>query len=215
MIRESESDAQDFHLYWKHPDFGAAGWNGSSWKVDNVSMTSSPAIDPLSGFAFARLEGKPFVVTEWNGGQPSDFGAENLPMIAAWGAWQNWAAIYLFDYHSNGSYARDRIEGFFSIDSHPVKMATAISSALMFRRGDALPCPQPVTLSLPLSAAWEETASTGGQPTAAPFIKTWTQAGGGRDATLSSSARVRFEDGTTPSVSQRWKNAAGSFWARG
>jgi hypothetical protein len=134
LWREKDSDAIDVHAYWKHPTFGGNGWNDSNWKVENASMTAAPAIDPLSGFSFYRLKGKPFVMSEWNSGQPNDFGAESLLMISAYAAWQDWAGIYLFDYHSSGDYDRDYFSGYFSIDSQPAKMATAPAAALIFRR---------------------------------------------------------------------------------
>ena len=134
--RESLSDAIDVHAYWKHPDFSMDGSNIYPWKVENASLTGAGAIqsDPLSEYSLFRVAGKPFVMTEWNSGQPSDFGAESLLMIAAHAAWQDWAAVYIFDYHSSGAYNRNHIEGFFSIDSHPVKMATAPAAALLYRR---------------------------------------------------------------------------------
>ncbi|MDQ3813944.1 MAG: carbohydrate binding domain-containing protein, partial [Armatimonadota bacterium] len=134
--RESFGDAIDVHAYWKHPDFSLDAANIYPWKVENASLTSASALnsDPLSEYSLFRVAGKPFVMSEWNSGQPSDFGGESLLMIAAHAAWQDWSAVYIFDYHSSGSYNRNHIEGFFSIDSHPVKMATAPAAALIFRR---------------------------------------------------------------------------------
>jgi hypothetical protein len=99
-------------------------------------MAVNPYNDPLAAYALLRVPGKPFVVTEWNSGQPNDFGSESLIMAAAYAAHQDWAGVWVFDYHSNGLFERDRIENFFSIDSHPTKMATAPAAALLFRRGD-------------------------------------------------------------------------------
>ena len=135
IARESDlSDAIDVHAYWKHPAFKAGGWSGTNWKVGNDSMTRAAAIDPLSAFAFYRVRGKPFVMSEWNSGQPNDFGAETLLMAASYAAWQDWAGVFLFDYHSNGDYGRNRFENFFSIDTQPAKMVTAPAAALLYRR---------------------------------------------------------------------------------
>lgn len=135
IAREGDlSDAIDVHAYWKHPSFGGASWSGTNWKVGNDSMTRAAATDPLSAFAFYRVRGKPFVMSEWNSGQPNDFGAETLLMAAGYAAWQDWAGIFLFDYHSNGDYGRNRFENFFSIDTQPAKMVTAPAAALLFRR---------------------------------------------------------------------------------
>ena len=97
--REKLSDAIDVHIYWKHPEFGATAWDGTNWRVANESMVTATDNDPLAAYSLARVPGKPFVVTEWNSGQPNDFGAESLLMAAAHAAHQNWAGVWMFDYH--------------------------------------------------------------------------------------------------------------------
>jgi hypothetical protein len=219
LERESLSDAIDVHAYWKHPDFGGAGWSGTSWKVGNVSMVTAAATDPLSGFALFRTSGKPFVITEWNSGQPNDFGAESLLMASSYAAWQDWAAVYVFDYHSSGPYDRNRFENFFSIDTHPVKMATAPAAALLYRRrnagfstqnpgatptipGDVAVAQNSVTLTLPRNLLWQEVASFPAGPTAAPAVKTWRDAGAARSAPLLGKTYVTFGKGLFPTASR-------------
>ena len=85
-----------------------------------------------------RVPGKPFVVSEFNSGQPNDYGAESLLMAATTAAHQDWAGVWVFDYHGAGDWSRNAFEGFFSIDSHPLKMATAPGGGFDFsarRRG--------------------------------------------------------------------------------
>jgi Carbohydrate binding domain len=231
IAREMESDAIDLHAYWKHPDLGGNGWTTTAWKIGNQSMTAAAMIDPLSAFALFRVAGKPFVMSEWNSGQPNDFSAETLLMAAAYAAWQDWAAVYLFDYHSNGSYNRDRFENFFSIDTHPVKMATAPAAALLYRRpppgasavgastagasaadasaasleaapGDLKAADTAVTLTMPRAMLWNEVAGFADGPTATPIIKTWRDAGAPRAAPLEGKAYVRFNSGVFPTASR-------------
>jgi hypothetical protein len=237
MFREELSDATDVHAYWKHPSFGGAGWSGSNWTVGNSSMTQAAAIDPLSAFAHFRTPGKPFVMSEWNSGQPNDFGGESLLMVASYAAWQDWASVYLFDYHSSGSFDRNKIEGFFSIDSHPVKMVTAPAAALLYRRspqgafgshlGDLAPAEETITLTIPRSGIWHEVASIGDGTTAASAIKSWRSAGAARGAALGAKIYTQLGDGLFPRVSRaeiqtgkswtsdtgqvRWDNNAGLF----
>lgn len=212
LWRESQSDAIDVHAYWKHPDLGEGGWLAGSWGFANASMVTTGDDNPLSNFGFWRLQGKPFVISEWNSGVPSDFSAESLPMAAALGAWQDWAAIFVFDYHARGLYERDRIEGAFSIDTHPVKMAGAPGAALMFRRpnpealantlspadlqnalpGDVAPAWDSVTLTMPQDAIWQETAAVGGGPFATPMLKSWRETGAARAEALRGKTYVRF-----------------------
>ncbi|HEX8237965.1 MAG TPA: carbohydrate binding domain-containing protein [Abditibacteriaceae bacterium] len=225
LERESLSDAIDVHAYWKHPDFGASGWSGTSWKVGNVSMVTAAATDPLSGFALFRTPGKPFVISEWNSGQPNDFGAESLLMAAAYAAWQDWAAVYVFDYHSSGTYDRNRFENFFSIDTHAVKMATAPAAALLYRRrnatstqvstpatipvntqatmpGDLAVAQDTITLTLPRELLWQEVAGFPAGPTAAPAVKTWRDAGAARSASLLGKTYVTFGKGLFPTTTR-------------
>ena len=207
LARETQSDAIDNHAYWKHPDFGATGWSGTSWKVGNLSMTGAANNDPLSAFAHFRVAGKPYLMTEWNSGQPNDFGGETLLMAAAYAAWQDWAGVFVFDYHSSGDFARDKFEGFFSIDSHPVKMATAPTAALLFRRTfnglpDVYSAQDSATLTLPRDWIWNEVANAPGGPAAAPVLKTWADAGAARSLPLEGKTYVRFGDGIFPRITR-------------
>jgi len=218
LWREMQSDAIDLHAYWKHPDFGSNGWSGSAWKVENLSMTAAPAIDPLTAFALFRVPGKPFVMSEWNSGQPNDFGAESLLMAAAYAAWQDWAGVFLFDYHSSGPYDRDRFEGFFSIDSHPAKMVTAPGAALLYRRsgaeflpGDVAPAQDEVTLTLPRNTLWQEVANAPGGPSAAPIVKTWQSAGALRAAPLRGKTYVQFADAVFPVATRAELDSAANY----
>jgi hypothetical protein len=212
--REKDSDAIDVHAYWKHPTFGANAWSDSNWKVENASMAKAPAIDPLSGFSFYRLKGKPFVMSEWNSGQPNDFGGESLLMIAAYAAWQDWAGIYVFDYHSSGDYDRDYFRGYFSIDTHPVKMATVPAAALIFRRpqtaegengsefspplGDAAPATRETVLKMPADDLWLSVANSSGQPTPALVLPVWRDAGVARGAPLRGKVYIEFGAASLP-----------------
>ena len=215
VARETQSDAIDVHAYWKHPDFGAGTWNNVAWKVGNVSMTTAAPTDPLSAFALFRLRGKPFVMSEWNSGQPNDFGAETLPMIAAYAAWQDWSAVFLFDYHSSGDFNRNRFENFFSIDTQPVKMATAPLSALMFRRpnpdastrqanplGDLDVAQDSVTLTMPLDLLWREVGGFATGPSAAPLVRTWSDAGVSRALGWQKRVYVNLGSGSFPTASR-------------
>lgn len=214
MWRERASDAIDVHAYWKHPVFEAGGWSGTAWRVENSSMTTSPATDPLTGFSHFRLKDKPFVMSEWNSGQPNDFGQESLLMIAAYAAWQDWAGVYLFDYHSYGDYKRDAFRGFFSIDAHPAKMATATAAALVFRRpqklqkngheeadgmtlpplGDVSVAERETNLIVPEDLVWLKVAGSAGQPTPALVLPTWRESGVARGAALCGKVYARFGD---------------------
>jgi len=215
LMRETNSDVIDNHAYWRHPDLGPLGWSGTEWKVVQASMATEPDNDPLAEFALARLYDKPYVLTEWNSGQPSDYGGESLIMAAAYAARQDWSGIWIFDYHSYGDYDRDHFDGFFSIDSVPVKMTTAALAALVFRRptaeglGDIDPAPDAVKLHMPLTQVWDEVSTTPGPPSPYPFMKTWAAVGVPRGTSLEQQAGVEWGSGlfASPSTSTLEKGA--------
>jgi len=202
LMRESNSDAVDVHAYWKHPIFSGGGWNGDSWSVGNTPMSAVTGDDPLAAFAHLRLKGKPFVMSEWNSGQPGNFGAETLPMVAAYAAWQDWAGVYLFDYHSSGDYDRDAITGYFSVDSNPAKMATAPAAALMFRQNALTPAQREITLTVPRSDIWFNVANSPGPPAATPFLRLWHNAGALANAALRYKISIQFGDVAFPTSSR-------------
>jgi hypothetical protein len=202
LVRERNSDAIDVHAYWKHPVFSGGGWSGDSWSVGNVPMSSAAGDDPLAAFAHLRLKGKPFVMSEWNSGQPSNFGAETLPMVAAYAAWQDWSGVYLFDYHSSGDYGRDAIDGFFSIDSNPAKMATAPAAALIYRGGQVAVARQQITLTVPQDGIWYNVANSPGPPAATPFLRLWHNAGAWAEAALHYKTTIQFGDVAFPTPSR-------------
>jgi hypothetical protein len=172
--RESLSDVTDLHVYWKHPN----GLGTPNWSVENASMTQNPLDDPLAAFALSRTSGKPLVVTEWNSGQPNDFSSETLLMAAAYASQQDFAGIWLFDYHSFGPFDRDKFDGPFAIDSHTGKMATAPLASILYRRSDMAVSPITTTLYLSPDKQWDEVANAPLPPFSGAFLKTWSAAGG-------------------------------------
>ena len=228
VLRETASDAIDLHAYWKHPDY-SPGADGSNWRVGNASMTTAAGSDPLSAFGLFRVDGKPYVMSEWNSGQPSDYSAESLLMAAAYASWQDWAGVFIFDYHSSGPYDRDKFFEFFSIDTHPAKMATAPAAALLFRRpnnaalptgiapsvpghlGDVAPSERALTLTMPLDDIWPEVADDPGDPSSYPIQKTWFMAGAARTTGLRGRPGIRFGDVPFPTVSHAAIDTSTSF----
>jgi hypothetical protein len=102
----------------------------------------------LPGLASTRVLGKPYTVTEYNHPAPLDSQAETVPMIAAFAAWQDWDGVFLFSYNHAGSFDRDRIHGFFDIDSNPSKMGFVGAGALIFSGERLAPAASQRTLSL-------------------------------------------------------------------
>ena len=138
MQIQAQMDYIDAHAYWEHPHFPHRPWDRKDWNVRNVALVNSPG-GTLSGLAVRRVAGMPFTVSEYNHPQPLEFCGEGFPMIAAFGAFQGWDAIYSFAYSHNESFEPRRIESFFDIKSDTAKIAHMPACAAMFLRGDVAP----------------------------------------------------------------------------
>jgi len=128
-------DFIDAHSYWQHPAFPGRPWDRRNWYVRNVALVNGPP-GTLGGLAARRVYGKPFTVSEYNHPTPNVYQAEGFPMLAAFGAFQDWDAIYSFAYNHNERFEPRRIEGFFDIKSHTAQLAHQSACAAMFLRGD-------------------------------------------------------------------------------
>jgi hypothetical protein len=129
-------DAVDSHAYWQHPHFPGRPWDPANWTVQNRSMVNETG-GTLPGLALRRVLGKPHSVTEYNHSAPNSFGSERFLLLAAYGALQDWDAVYAFAYsHRRDGWDAGKISGFFDIDQHPTKMVTLLPAVAMFVRGD-------------------------------------------------------------------------------
>lgn len=137
---QAKLDWVDTHAYWQHPRFPNRPWDAEDWVVENRSMVNE-AGGRLPDLAFRRVIGKPHAVTEYNHPAPNTYSSEAFLLLAAYGALQDWDAIYVYSYaHSRpDGWDTRKINGFFDIDQHPTKMVTLPVAAALFRRGDVAP----------------------------------------------------------------------------
>ena len=147
LSREARSDFADNHAYWQHPSFPNKQWDPKDWNIPNTPMVADLAAGKggtLRDLAEYRVAGKPYSVSEYNHPAPSDFRAETLPELATFAAFQDWDALYLFDYGPYGTGAsNDKINGYFGIGSDPAKTAFLPAAAMIFRASEV---PSGVTL---------------------------------------------------------------------
>lgn len=181
-------DLNLMHRYWSHPTFPGRPWDPDNWLVRNRSMTNAGREwNTLNEIAFYRVLGKPLLVDEYNHPQPNTFGAEGLPLIGTYAAFQDWDGIAGWSYFSSwqgrfptaDDWARSALRPeWFSMDSDPVKMLSAWLAAVVFRRGDVAPSVQ--TTAIPLTAdlerevartrgLWRLHESVGAESTVRPF----------------------------------------------
>jgi hypothetical protein len=141
-------DAVDTHAYWQHPRFPGRPWDPDNWVVANRTMVNE-AGGTLPGLALKRVLGKPHAVTEYNHAAPNTYAAESFLLLAAYGAFQDWDAVFAFAYSHNSEWDKRRMASFFDIDQHPAKMASLPAAIALFVRGDVSPARKQVVVALP------------------------------------------------------------------
>ena len=133
-------DYVDVHAYWQHPRFPGRPWDPVNWTIANTPMEWVPDADTLLNRAPWRLLDRPFTISEWNIPDPHDYAASVVPFAAMVAALQDWDGVFFFQYHSGeDGWFDDRIRGYFSFNSQPVKLALFTACANLYRRGDLKP----------------------------------------------------------------------------
>lgn len=156
--REERSEYADDHAYWNHPTFLGSDWDPKNYRVDRRALVNEMAADAgsLGGLALTRIHGKPHSISEYCHPAPGDFMVEMMPLFAAFGALQDWDALYTFDWSATGTgMINDRYDGFFDSAKNPARTAFYPAAALMFR-GHLIPPARETILDLP-QKPWAET----------------------------------------------------------
>ena len=155
---QARCDYIDAHGYWQHPHFPRKPWDQQDWTVGNSPMINHGA-EVVVDLAGRRVRGQPFNISEYCHPAPSTFCAEQMPTIAALGALQDWDGIVFhcwqeqgYDWRARGvrPLAFDKIDGWFNISRHPVKLVTLPFGALAFRRGDVAAAKSETTIGCTL-----------------------------------------------------------------
>jgi len=134
LYAQSDMDFIDAHAYWQHPRFPGRPWDQGNWLISQKPMTDYPAEATLFRLAAERLAGKPFTVSEYNHPAPLDSQAACIPMIASFGAAQDWDGIWLYTYsHGTDDWYRQNMNGFFDIDTNPAKWGFMRAGTAIFR----------------------------------------------------------------------------------
>ena len=125
----SRLDIVDAHIYWWPP-----------------SQMSHRGQEPMVNYPLRSIEvrltrstmaGKPFTVSEVNEPFPSDYESEMIPLLASYGAFQDWDGIFIYAFEPklSGQW-QPMIGDHFDISEDPVKIAQMPVGALLFLRHD-------------------------------------------------------------------------------
>jgi hypothetical protein len=85
------------------------------------------------------VDGKPYIITEWNHCYPNEQVLEGVPLMAAYAALQGWDGVLQFDFnHQNPS--THRIKNY-TLSVAPEHLANWVMAAPLFLRGDVKTAP--------------------------------------------------------------------------
>ena len=134
---QSELDYVDVHAYWNHPVFPGRPWDMNNWTISNRALVNSLDRDILPRLGTARPYGKPYTVSEFDAPFPNQYAAEALPILAAFGRFQDWDGIFHFAYsHNKNAFEPQRTTSFFDMVGHTTKLVHQPACVAMFVRGD-------------------------------------------------------------------------------
>jgi len=123
-------DYIDRHRYFDHPQFGY----GVQVVFEDQPMVLNPADGLPNNFAFYKVSGKPFVVSEWNNCFPNEYRVEGPLIMAAYANLQDWDGVLQFSF--NHAEWRAPMEDNFDISAWPNIWSQWPAAALLFYRGD-------------------------------------------------------------------------------
>jgi hypothetical protein len=127
LLATSSFDTNDGHTYWQHD------WEN---KV-KAPMVNDPYNSTVAELSRSAVSGKPYTVSEVNNPFPNDWASEGIPILAAYGNFQDWDAIIWYTFEPKAApdwkpYVGDA----FDMSLDPVKMPQLAAGALMFLRAD-------------------------------------------------------------------------------
>ena len=151
MTSTSRLDMVDAHTYWQHPRYLSDPATGkrTGFEIPNTPAVNDPKHSPLVTLSRVAVAGKPFMVSEVNHPYPNEYAAEGIPLLAAYGALQDWDGVfwYSFSHSPAESWSKPALPGHFDMRQDPVKMTQWAAAALLFLRGDVDAARRTVTRS--------------------------------------------------------------------
>ena len=153
LLREAQnSDVIDIHEYPAHPR-GQRDERGFLWSIEQKSMLGA-AFGGLPGLAQWRVEGKPFVVSEFDLNPPNDHASETFPLLSLMATYQGWSGFndYAWLNFQPDELDPNRIHSPFATSGHAGQMAFMPASALLFRLGLVRPAQAQSTLMVSANA---------------------------------------------------------------
>jgi hypothetical protein len=131
MRANARLDFIDGHVYWQHP---------AIWGARNSPMVDEPLRSTIVKLSRSPFLGRPFTVSEVNHPNPNEYAAEMIPLLAAYGAFQDWDGIYFYTFEpKTGADHQPYVADEFDLTLDPVKFVQLSVGALLFARPDVRP----------------------------------------------------------------------------
>lgn len=132
-------DIVDGHTYWQHPAYAGDPELGKStgfW-IPNTAMVDDPFNSTVVELSRSAVAGKPYIVSEVNHPFPNRYASEGIPVLTAYGLFQDWDGIFWYTLeHDLPARWENRMDGHFDLAPDPIKMSQLASGALTFLRSD-------------------------------------------------------------------------------
>jgi len=88
LLATTPMDIIDGHTYWQHPEY----------YVEKSPMVNDPFNSTVVELSRSAIAGKPYTVSEVNNPFPNDYGGEGIPVLAAYGSFQDWDGIFWYTF---------------------------------------------------------------------------------------------------------------------
>jgi len=148
VVSLAQLDMVDGHVYWQHPSYVTDPQTGRriGFRIPNTAMVDDPLHSTVVQLSRTPVAGKPFTVSEANHPFPQESAAEGVPILAAYGALQDWDGIFWYTLaHQDVTTMQSTALAHFDFANDPVKISQLAAGALLFLRRDVRPAQRTVT----------------------------------------------------------------------
>jgi len=142
LAASSVLDVVDGHKYWQYPNniYDPVTKKRIGCSIGNTPMVDDPLNATVIEASRSAVAGKPFIITETNHAFPNEFAAEGIPILAAYGALQDWDGIFYYSLiHADLDDSDSSVAHSLDLAMDPGRMAQFAPGALLFLRGDVAP----------------------------------------------------------------------------
>ncbi len=130
LLIQENCDLVDQHFYWDLPPSQNVS---DDWYIHNQSMIAEPYNPVTAAIPYSLVEGKPYIISEFNHIFPNRYQCEGLPIMTAYLSYHNVDGMFIFQYNHSDNWSSDRIEGFHEVDANPVLLVQSMISSYAYR----------------------------------------------------------------------------------